>query len=81
MAMKLSDFKKLIQFCKHIGVKRLKFDNTEVEFMEKPAKIKQVTFPLDGVVPRIEGMPTEDQLLYHSTDYDPTLREDEHSVR
>jgi len=60
----------LLTVAKKFHVKRLKIADFEVEFID--AEYKRVGVPLDSIKDDPPAkQPTEEQMLYWSTDYDP----------
>jgi hypothetical protein len=83
--MTIKEMTKFLTFCKKIGLKRIKTEDFEADFSEIGLELKK-----DNMAPVSSGeiskgqeiesepLPTEDDLLYYSSDYDPRENKAEH---
>lgn len=74
---------KLLNFCKKNGIKRIKLGDFEADFAEirlkEKTKIKkEKPRPITQEPIQTEPLPTEDELLFWSTNYDPKEDNQEH---
>lgn len=71
----LSFFASLIKMAKENNLKRVKCLDFEFEFYGEPNPPKSAyAQALDEIENNAQLKPTEDELLYYSTDYDPEVR-------
>lgn len=62
----IEELKSLLVFVKKLKAKTFEIENLKIEFHDSPVSVSQLE---PG-----ESVPTEDELLYWSTDYEPQLK-------
>ena len=75
--MKLSELRKVLKLAQAMGVKSLKHDGFEIEFHSSAPLTDQPSQPVESpeAILDSEPMPSEEEFLYMSTDYDPKAKQ------
>ena len=75
--MDLHKLKKLVTFCRKNGIKYIKNEEIELEIELRLVPKKPDMHPVLDNTQQITNQPTEDELLYWSTDYSPAEAREE----
>lgn len=70
--MKIDEIKMLIEWCRNLGAKKIKLGSVFVEFSDK---VEDFQITKESETMKTENMPTEDELLYYSTEHYDLLKE------
>jgi len=85
---KTSEFikiKQLSKICEKYGIKRIKWDNLELEFGDKPRSARGIKYQTDKTASYLEtpnlDMPPDDILLFAATDHFDNILDDRKAAR